>query len=209
MQTSLSLKNTNDFYHKIYFESSSEFESIRELCLSENNWLRNLYTKENLKIEKHFGYGVIFYKHTNEPVGMAGVFNDGRYPSNVARHLHREYLFPKFRQQSRQGLIDMFSLYRDHLLYPLTKINKFELYILAMQNREKKESKGYWEVFSRTAVKVAPEWKIGSGYIQTCPWNVQKCWQNYIYTEIVPGIFDTWNKKIITHEEWNVLEPGA
>jgi hypothetical protein len=208
-QPLVSLKNIDDFYHKIYFESSVEFEKIRNLCLQENNWLRNLYTTENLKIEKHFGYGVIFYKPTNEPVGMAGVFNDGRYPENIARHLHREYLFPKFRQLSRQGLTDMFTLYREHLLIPLSKINQFDAYILAVQNRDKKSSKGYWKVFSEVAVKVAPEWRIGEGYIQTCPFNVQKCWQNFIYTESISGAFNKWDKKIITHDEWKMLEPGA
>jgi hypothetical protein len=207
-QDSISLKNVDDFYHKIYFESSEEFEKIRSLCLQENNWLGYLYTKENLKIEQHLGYGVIFYKETDEPVGMAGVFNDGRYPSNVARHLHREYLFPKFRQKTRQGLLEMFTLYREHLLYPLSSINNFEVYILAVQNRDKKVSKGYWNIFSKTVVEAAPEWKIGDGYLQTCPFNVQKCWQNFVYTENIPGAFDKWNPKIITHEDWEKMEPG-
>ena len=205
----ISLQNLNDFYHKIYLEPCQEFEEVRELCLSEDNWLRDLYTPKNLKIEKHFGYGVVFQKETNLPVGMAGVLNDGRYPPNVARHLHREYLFPKFRQKTRQGIRDMLTLYREHLLKPLTNINNFQVYILAIQNREKKASKGYWEIFSKTAVSVAPEWKIGSGYIQTCPFNVQKCWQNFIYTEVIPGAFDSWNKKILSHDEWSQLEAGV
>lgn len=205
----ISLQNLNDFYHKIYLEPCQEFEEVRELCLSEDNWLRDLYTPKNLKIENHFGYGVVFQKETNLPVGMAGVLNDGRYPPNVARHLHREYLFPKFRQKTRQGIRDMLTLYREHLLNPLTNINNFQVYILAIQNREKKASKGYWEIFSKTAVSVAPEWNIGSGYIQTCPFNVQKCWQNFIYTEVIPGAFDSWNKKILSHDEWSQLEAGV
>jgi len=205
----VSLKDLDLFYHKIYFESSDEFEKVRQLCLEEDNWLRDIYTEKNLKIEKHNGYGVIFYKPTDEPVGMAGVFNDGRYPSDVGRHLHREYLFPKFRQKTRQGITDIFTLYREHLLNPLTEVNEFKIYILAVQNREKKASKGYWDIFSKTVVAVAPEWKIGRGYIQTCPFNVQKCWQNFVYTEIVPGAFDRWDKKIIFHDEWLRLEPGA
>lgn len=208
IQNSVSLKNIDDFYHKIYFEPSNEFEKVRSFCLEENNWLRHIYTKENLKIENHLGYGVIFYKRTNEPVGMAGVFNDGRYPPNVARHLHREYLFPKFRQRTRQGLIDMLTLYKEHLLNPLSKINNFDVYILAMQNREKKTTKGYWDIFNKTVVKVAPEWKLGNGYIQTCPFNVQKCWQNFVYTETINGAFEKWNPTIISHEEWVQLEPG-
>ena len=205
----ISLKNIDEFYHKIYFEPNNEFEEVRELCLSEDNWLRNLYTKENLKIENHFGYAVAFYKPTNEPVGMAGVFNDGRYPKHVARHLHRQYLFPKFRQTTREGLVDFFRLYKTHLLNPLTEANDFEVYFLAMQNRDKKSSKGYWKIFSGIAIQEAPEWKLGTGYIQTCPYNVQKCWQNYIYTEKKDGAFNEWKQKLMTHAEWETLELGT
>lgn len=203
-----SLKNTDDFYYKIYYDSCSEFEEVREMCLSENNWLRHIYLPENLIIEKHFGYGVIFEKGTNLPVGMGGLFNDGRFPSNVARQLHREYTFPAFRQNTRQGIRDLLTLYTECLVKPLSEANNFDVYFLAMQNRDKKVSKGYWKIFSETAVSVLPQYKIGSGYIQTCPFNVQKCWQNFIYYESKSGLFDAWDKTIISHDEWEKLEPG-
>ena len=204
----MQLSETSNFYHKIFLEPSSEFEEIRQLCLSEDNWLRDLYTESNLKIEKHNGYAVVFEKATDEPVGMAGVFNDGRFPSNVARHLHREYTFPKWRRNTRQGIVDLMSLYDAHVLTPLNAINNYDVYFVAMQNRYKKSTKGYWHVFSTSAVKAAPDWKIGSGYIQTCPFNVQKCWQNYIYCEMKEGSFDAWQKKILSHEEWETLIQG-
>jgi hypothetical protein len=200
--------NVNEFYHKIYTEPCKEFEEIRELCLLEDNWLRHLYTPENLKIENHSGFAVVFTKYTHEPVGMGGVFNDGRYPKNIARHLHREYLFPKFRQNSRKGYVQVPTLYNEHLVKPLTNINNFDCYIIAMQNREKKQSKGYWKIFSEAIVSVAPEWKIGENYIQTCPFEVQKCWQNYLYYEVVPNSFQKWNPKLITHAEWEMLDFG-
>jgi hypothetical protein len=198
----------NNFYHKIFTEPSAEFEEIRQFCLSEDNWLRDLYTESNLKIEKHRGYSVVFDKVSNEPVGMAGVFNDGRYPSNVARHLHREYTFPKWRKGTRQGVIDLITLYDEHIIKPLNTINNYDVYIVAMQNRYKKQTKGYWNIFSNSVIKVSPVWKMGSGYIQTCPFNVQKCWQNFIYYETRPGAFDEWNKQIISHDEWEKLIQG-
>lgn len=198
----------NSFYHKIFTESSAEFEEIRQLCLSENNWLRDLYSETNLKIEKHSGYCVVFDQATGEPVGMAGIFNDGRYPSNVARHLHREYTFPKWRKGTRQGIVDLITMYNEHIIKPLNSINDYDVYFVAMQNRYKKQTKGYWNIFSNSIVKVSPVWKIGSGYIQTCPFNVQKCWQNYLFCEIKEGAFDQWQKKIMSHEEWETLIKG-
>lgn len=198
----------NNFYHKIYHESCAEFEEVRELCLSENNWLNDIYTKDSLVIEKHIGYGVIYTKDTNEPVGMAGLFNDGRYPQNIARHLHREYLFPKFRQTQRQGLIDGFKLYQTHLIEPLNNLVQLDACFIAVQNRYKKSTKGYWNVFSSSACKGLTNFQLGEGYIQTCPFNVQKCWQNYIYCEHKPGAWLEWKKQIIDQDTWDSLIMG-
>ena len=43
-----------DTHIKIYYQTDSEFEQIRNLCLEENNWLRYNYTRENLIIEEAF-----------------------------------------------------------------------------------------------------------------------------------------------------------
>ena len=49
---------------EIYYKSTPEFEKARDLCLKEDNWLRNNYTKDNLKIEEHTGYGVLYQTNT-------------------------------------------------------------------------------------------------------------------------------------------------
>ena len=85
----VSLADPNNFYHKIYHESCPEFEEVREMCLSENNWLKNIYTKDALVLEKHVGYSVVYYKDTNEPVGMAGLFNDGQQRGGSMRRRER------------------------------------------------------------------------------------------------------------------------
>jgi hypothetical protein len=204
----ISLENPDDFYHKIYHESCSEFEEVRNLCLSEDGWLKEIYTPKNLILENHIGYSVIFTKKDHEPVGMAGLFNDGRYPANVARQLHREYLFPKFRQSSLSGLTGAFKLYYIHVVIPLNTIKNFDLQFVAVQNRYKKKTKGYWKVFSTAACNGMPGWKLGNGYIQTCNADVQKCWQNYIYYESSSELWENWNKKIIDQEHWDNLIPG-
>lgn len=197
-----------DFYHKIFSKSNDEFERIRSLCLEENNWLRSNFLPENFNLDNYRGFSVIFDKNTDDPVAMAGVFNPGRYPTNVAQHLHREYLFPKYRRKTYAGLVSGFALYNEHIVKPLNELNDFDVYFVAMQNRYKKRSKGYWEVFSGALCEGMPGWKLGEGYLQTCQANVQKCWQNYVYFEKEPGLFSAWQKKIMSHDEWETLIQG-
>ncbi len=190
----------DNFYHKIYWKSCDEFEAVRAECLKEDGWLREIYTPENLVIEKHFGYSVVYEKGTDKPVGMGGIFNDGRYHPTIARHLHREYCFPEFRQRSFRGLVDGFKLYNEHIIKPLNEATKFNAYFVGMQTRYKKKTKGYWDVFSTAIMEGVPGIKLGNGFVQTCPFNVQKCWQNFVYFEHTPGSFilptidlNTWN----------------
>jgi hypothetical protein len=53
------------------------------------------------------------------------------------------------------------------------------------------------------------KWVLGQGYTQTCPWSVQKCWQNFVYHETVPGKFAEWNPTIINDKEWAEMPEGA
>jgi hypothetical protein len=80
---------------------------------------------------------------------------------------------------------------------------------MGMQNRPKKNTKGYWRVWCDTLITAMPMWVPSEGYLQTCQHNVQQCWQNFVYTETVPGAFDLWNPKIINHEEWSNLPIGT
>lgn len=43
----------------------------------------------------------MFQSNTGEPMVMGGVFNDGRYPQNVAKMVNRLYTFPKFRMNAK------------------------------------------------------------------------------------------------------------
>ena len=80
MQNRYDLTNT---HIEIYYNSTPEFEHVRDICLQEDNWLRYNYTKENLVVEQHTGYGVVYQKSTGKPMVMGGVFNDSRYPSTL------------------------------------------------------------------------------------------------------------------------------
>lgn len=197
----------SDTYVKIYYESTPEFEEARELCLSENNWLRHNYTKENLVIEDHSGYGILYQTSTGKPMVMGGVFNDSRYPLNVAKQINRLYTFPEFRMKAT----DMTDGFRCtcKLIDALEEINTYDVYLITMQNRPNRSNKGFWNVWCKH-MDIASEgaWTLGDGYIQTCPWNVQKCWQNFVWKEKRHGAFLEWGPKTITHDLWKTLEVG-
>lgn len=196
-----------DTHVKIYYESNSEFEEVRDLCLQEDNWLRHNYTHENLKIEEHSGYGVLYQTSTGKPMVMAGIFNDGRYPSNVAKQINRLYTFPDFRMTAS----DMTDGFRCtcKLIDALEEVNDYEVYLITMQNRPGRPNKGFWKVWCKH-MEIASNnaWTLGQGYIQTCPWNVQKCWQNYVWKETRQGAFADWNPAIIDHSVWQTFEEG-
>jgi hypothetical protein len=193
-------------YHKIYYESCDEFEKVRSKCLEENNWLRKNYTEENLVIEDHHGYCVVYNAETHEPIVMGGVFNDGRWPSNIARMLNRAYVFPYMRRKSIRQLIAGYEMLHDHMIFPLISQNNFDSYFITMQNRDKKDTKEWWNVWKYTFNKGGNNfWTESSGYVQTCPHMVQKCWQNFIYKELVPN---TFNLSVLSQQEWEHLISG-
>ena len=197
----------SDTHCKIYYESTPEFEEVRDLCLQEDNWLRNNYIKENLKLEEHTGYGVLYQTSTGKPMVMGGVFNDGRYPSNVAKQINRLYTFPDFRMTAT----DMTDGFRCtcKLIAELEAVNNYEVYLITMQNRKARPNKGYWKVW-RKHMDIASNgaWNEGAGYIQTCPYPVQKCWQNFVWQEKVNGAMLEWSPNIIDDTVWLGLEEG-
>jgi hypothetical protein len=197
----------NNIRTEIYYKSSPKFEQVRSLCLEEDNWLSDNYTVENLIVEDHNGYAVAYTIDTNEPVMMAGVYNNGRYPSNVGRMVNRLYMFPKFRS-TPVDMIDGFVMAHERIIYPLMQINSFDCYFITMQNRAK-PSKGWWEVWKRSMQAASNNyWQEADGYVQSCPWPVKKCYQNFVYKDIVPGAFANWNPSVIDHDTWLTLEEG-
>jgi len=195
----------NGAYHKIYYHTCNEFEHVRELCLSENNWLGKNYTAENLKVEEHTGFCVAYKNGTDEPMVMGGVFNDGRWPANIARMLNRAYVFPKYRSRSQSELTTAFKFLHHHVIFPLIEVNNYDSYFMTMQNRDR-PSKRWWEAWKKSMRDSSNNyWTEAEGYVQTCPFNVQKCWQNFVYHDMVPN---TFNLNTITQDEWLLLPEG-
>jgi hypothetical protein len=195
-----------DTHIEIYYNSTPEFESVRAICLQEDNWLRKNYIKENLVVEQHTGYGIVYQKSTGKPMVMGGVFNDGRYPANVAKQINRLYTFPEFRMK-HTDMTDGFRV-TCSLIDALEAVNTYEIYLITMQNRPR-GGKRWWDTWVHQMDKASnSKWTLGQGYIQTCPWMVQKCWQNFVYCETRKGSFDEWNPRTIFEEEWQSLPEG-
>jgi hypothetical protein len=174
--------------------------------LEENNWLRENYTKENLILEQHSGYGVVYQKSSGRPMVMGGVFNDGRYPKNVAKQINRLYTFPQFRMK-HTDMTDGFRV-TCSLIDALEKVNTYDVYLITMQNRSR-GGKRWWDTWVKHMdIASNGKWKLGTGYIQTCNASVQKCWQNYVYCESSPDKFAAWNPLIINEEAWAAMPEG-
>jgi hypothetical protein len=191
---------------KIYYESNEEFENVRGLCLEEDNWLRYNYTRENLVIEQHTGYGVVYQSSTGKPMVMGGVFTDDRYPKNVAKMINRLYTFPEFRMK-HTDMTDGFRV-TCSLIDALMSVNNYEIYLITMQNRPR-GGKRWWDVWCHHMdIASNGKWNRRDGYIQTCPWPVQKCWQNFVYLETVNGAFNLWNPTVIDDNVWLAMPEG-
>ena len=195
-----------DTHIKIYYKSSPEFEAVRDSCLREDNWLRHNYTQENLIIEQHTGYGVVYQTSTGKPMVMGGVFNDGRYPANVAKMINRLYTFPEFRMK-HTDMTDGFRV-TCSLIDALEKVNSYDVYLITMQNRPR-GSKRWWSTWLKHMdIASDHKWIVGTGYLQTCNAQVQKCWQNYVYYETKVNAFVEWSPKIINETDWGVMPEG-
>ena len=157
-------------------------------------------------IEQHTGYGVVYQTSTGNPMVMGGVFNGGRYPKNVAKMINRLYTFPEFRMK-HTDMTDGFRV-TCSLIDALEKINVYEIYLITMQNRPR-GGKRWWDTWvNHMDIASNNKWTLGTGYIQTCNTQVQKCWQNYVYYETVLGKFAEWNPAIINDEGWASMPEG-
>jgi hypothetical protein len=195
-------------HHVIYHKTCAEFERARSICLEEDNWLRSNYTQENLVIEDHSGYVVVYQNETNKPIIMAGAYNNGKFPTNVARIANRLYLFPEFRC-GRHNMVESYKIHHERIVKPLMEINDFNLYVITMQNRIR-GSKSWWSRWKKMMQESSNNmWVEPNGYLQTCPWMVQKCWQNFVYTELTSGAFNSWSPKLLTDEQWASLPEGT
>lgn len=193
----------DDCHYEIYYSETPAFKKVREECLSEDNWLKKNYTTDSLIVEEHSGFGVVYKTSTGEPIVMGGVYRDPSYPEHTARMINRTFTFPKFRSRDKSCLLLGFQILHKYLIYPLMDANEYTCYIITMQNRYNRITKGWWDIWKYTMSQASNGlWIPGKGYVQTKNVPVQKCWQNFVYCG---GPFTL---PTITQEEWSNLPEG-
>lgn len=197
-------------YHKIYWENTDEFERVREICLLEtSNWLIDNYTKDNMDLADQRGYSVTYSKFNDEPIMMAGVMASGLWPQHVARAYNRLWVFPKYRQRTKNGIIQLNETGKIHLIDPLISINNYKLYFISMQSREGKKESGWWKWAKYAFHSVNENWKDSDMLIKVIDQDVKKAYHNFFYYEVEDGYFSNWNNKpMITRTDWEKLPKG-
>lgn len=187
---------------------SPEFEKVRELCLQdENNWLRDNYTQENLKVTDHVRFAVQ-YDHDSNPLLMAGV---KELTPDVARVFNRWYLFPVARTSTKNwthdpALIKIFAQLLSPNGTPFWEMMEidYKLLCISMQQRHEKKvgQQLWWKIVYRTIKRMTDEWKnYDKGLVQVFPGELSTCYQNVIYLTKDNYTFEDWNPKIMSYDE--------
>lgn len=179
-----------------------QFEKIRELCLQEDNWLRNNYTKENLKISDHKFYIVIF-DHSGNPMGMAG---GKEYNPEVMRYLNRWYMFPNKRVNFLKATLmskNIISSFSDIFKF-IHKTFDHKLFFISMQQRQNKARQQlWWKVVTKTInTTQSSKWKnYDKGLVQVADCEETSCYQNVVYYTRGNYKFEDWNPKVMSYDE--------
>ena len=198
-------------FHKVYWDSCPEFEEVRKECLSEQQWLRDNYTKESLIIEDHRGFAVSYHKETGAPMAMAGVWASGLWNQHTARMLNRLYVFPKFRntKPNLASFTPGWLHINEHIIKPLMQENDYKLYLITMQDRGKPQH-AFFKGMVKGFQMAVPGWiEEEDMLIKCCYQNVKKCYQYFVYQEQEPGFYQNWiNKPILTKDAWSALPLG-
>ena len=187
----------------IFDYDNKEFERLREICLSDkDNWLRDNYTKENLKISDHIFYCVL-YDHDGNPIAMSGV---KEYNKDVLRYCNRHYTFHNTRKQ--RAIPSMFSKevmdsFPDLLKIVFDNVDH-KLFFISMQQRNKRAKQQQWW---KTAVKLMNkfhgiEWtNYDKGLVQVANCKETSCYQNVMYYTRGNYTFEDWNPKVMSYDE--------
>ena len=182
---------------------NDEFEKIRESCLQDkDNWLRENYTVENLKISDHVFYCII-YDHEENPIGMAG---GKEYNNDVLRLFNRWYAFPNNRVSlARTALIPQKFMASFNDIFKFIHRNfKYNLYFVSMQQRNKRAKQQIWW---KTAVTVATKFSnsrwinYDKGLVQVANCEETSCYQNVMYYTRGNYKFEDWNPKVMSYDE--------
>lgn len=186
----------------VFDYDNAQFEKVRDQCLREDNWLRDNYTKENLKISDHKFYIVIF-DHAGNPWAMAG---GKEYNRDVIRLFNRTYTFNRDRVSlARTALLPQKLIVSFNDIFKFIHRNfKYNLYFISMQQRNKRAKQQMWW---KTAISVATKFSnsqwtnYDKGLVQVANCEETSCYQNVMYYTRGNYKFEDWNPKVMSYDE--------
>jgi hypothetical protein len=193
----------DDTYRCVVFDqSNTEWERVRNLCLEENNWLRENYTEKNCVVEDHDIFSITYVKETNNPICFCGIYNNGRYHKKVARAFNRFYLFPEYRSSK---LIRRMKAMHDLILPSMILSNPVsrDLLFISMQMRDRdyQGEQRWWNAWKKIWMSFSQDWKDIEGLVQVVGGEDPKCFQNIVYREYDHFTYSDWNPKTTSFDQ--------
>jgi len=183
-----------DYRCVVFDKTNSEWERVRGLCLEEDNWLRENYIDKNCVVEDHDIFSITYDKETNLPVCFCGIYNNGRYHSQVARAFNRFYLFPEYRTTK---LRNRMKAMHDLILPAMISRSSIQrdLLFISMQSRERDYAgeQRWWQQWKKIWLGFSDEWKTVDGLVQVVGGEDPRCFQNIIYKNNNNFAFNDWN----------------
>jgi len=184
---------------------NEEFERVRNICLNDkDNWLRDNYTPDNLKISDH-KFFCIAYDKLGEPLAMAG---GKEYNKDVMRILNRWYFFHR-----KTSSLCVAAFYPKDYMIALSELLDFtiknynhKLFFVSMQQRRSKRvgQQIWWKAanaFVKTLDKKMRWQNYDKGLVQVSNCEESSCYQNVMYYTRNNYTFEDWDPKIMSYDE--------
>lgn len=184
----------------IFDYDNEEWERVRNLCLEEDNWLRENYLPHRCKVSDHKVFFIAYYTD-GRPMMFGGI---KEYTNNVARAFNRMYAFPYVRSVKKfkhhHGI--MINTILPALENAIDKT--YNLLFVSMQMRERtyKGNQKWWDFWKKSWFFWAPDWKDFNGLVQTYPADNATCYQNIVYREH-NYTFEDWNPRRMSFDEYD------
>lgn len=185
---------------------NEEFERVRNLCLEEDNWLRENYTQDKLKITDHDWF-TISYSNDGDPICFGGL---KRYNSHVGRLFNRFYQFPKHRSYSGSKMLlnninrNQLKAFKQVIGTSIILSKKdYDLFFISMQQRKSLFKQAIWWKFTKNYfLKNYDNWNsYDKGLVQVHDGELASCYQNIIYYTKNNYTFEDWNPKVMSYNE--------
>lgn len=191
----------NDTYRCVVFnQTTDEWNRVRNLCLKEDNWLRENYTEKNCVVEDHDIFSITYVKATDDPICFCGIYNNERYHPSVGRALNRFYLFPKYRiSDLRNRMRAIHDLILPSMIESSPVVRDLMFISMQARDRDYQGEQRWWQQWKRIWLGFDGGWKTVDGLVQVVNGEDPRCFQNIIYRDSDAFSFKDWNPKVVEY----------